>query len=70
MTARIKEWQRSIALAVFGFIYLWLIDILGFFVSSALLMVSIMAVSGMRDYQKVVLITAAVLAGSGYSPTS
>lgn len=63
VTARIREWQRSIALAAFGFAYLWLIEILGFFVSSALLMMAVMVVAGVRDYRKIVVITAVVLFG-------
>lgn len=61
ITHRLHKWRKSIALAVFGFIYLWLVDFLGFFVSSALLIASLMVVAGERDYRRVILITVTVL---------
>lgn len=61
ITDRVHKWRKSIALAIFGFIYLWLVEFLGFFVSSALLIASLMVVAGERDYRRVILITVTVL---------
>lgn len=61
ITDRVHKWWKSITLAISGFIYLWLVEFLGFFVSSALLIASLMVVAGERDYRRVILITVTVL---------
>jgi len=61
VVTRARKWQKSIMLAVSGFIHLWLINFLGFFASSVLLMVAVMVIAGERDYRKIVLVTAIVL---------
>jgi hypothetical protein len=56
-----EEWRRSIGFVVVGIVYIYLIDIIGFFIASALGMVALMLIGGLRDPKQILLVTAVVL---------
>lgn len=58
----VEEWKRSISLVVIGISYLFIIDLAGFFASSALAMIALMIVGGSRDPKQIVGVTLLVLA--------
>lgn len=60
--AAAREWWRSIGLVLIGLVYLFAIDKLGFFISSALAMIALMVVGGLRDTKQIVGVTVLVLA--------
>lgn len=58
----LEEWKRPIGLVLIGTVYLFIIDIFGFFSASALAMVALMIVGGSRDAKQIVGVTLLVLA--------
>lgn len=58
----LREWRRPIGLVLIGSVYLFIIDLAGFFSSSALAMVALMLVGGARDTKQIVGVTVLVLA--------
>jgi hypothetical protein len=57
----IDEWRMSIALLIVGVVYLFLIPILGFFVTSFLAMPVIMYIGRYRDWRVMVATTVGIL---------
>lgn len=58
----LEEWKRPIGLVLIGTVYLFIIDLVGFFSASALAMVALMLVGGARDAKQIVGVTLLVLA--------
>jgi hypothetical protein len=59
--ARAEKWKRSIGLVFIGLVYLATIEWVGFFVTSFLAMVAIMALGGLRDLKKMIGVSILVL---------
>jgi len=57
----LKEWRRPIGLVLIGTVYLFIIDIVGFFSASGLAMIALMLVGGSRDTKQIVGVTLLVL---------
>lgn len=57
----LREWKRPIGFVLIGTIYLFIIDYIGFFASSALAMVALMLVGGARDTKQIIAVTLLVL---------
>lgn len=62
MKVTVEEWRRPIGFVLIGTVYLFIIDLVGFFSSSALAMVALMLVGGSRDTKQIVGVTLLVLA--------
>lgn len=59
--SRVVKWNRSIGLVAIGTVYIGLIELVGFFPSSFLGMIAIMALGGLRDPKTMVGVTLLVL---------
>ncbi|ATW87488.1 tripartite tricarboxylate transporter TctB family protein [Halohasta litchfieldiae] len=55
------EWKRSIGFTVVAIIYIWLIEPVGFFIATAIGLVSVMVVGGRRDPIWISISTALIL---------
>lgn len=58
----INEWQRSIGVVVIGVVYLSLVDVVGFFISSFFSMIAIMIIGEARNLKMIIGSTVLVLA--------
>lgn len=57
----VHEWRRSIGFTIIAIAYIWAIDVIGFFLATAIGMVSIMIVGGRRDVKITVTATVVLL---------
>lgn len=57
----LTEWRRSIGFAFVAIVYIWLIEPVGFFIATAVGMVSVMVVGGRRDPLWISIVTGIIL---------